>query len=73
MNFNNKLIFQNSTQFGLILGHNTSEALLEFFDNAYGTILKKKVLAIFLYFSKAFDTVYNGIFMRKLELYDFRG
>ena len=71
-NFNNKLISLNYNQVGLILVHNTFDALLEFFNNAYGTLLKKKIPTIFLSFSKAFDIVDNGTFMRKLEFYGFR-
>ena len=54
VDFINKFNIINSNQFGFIPDHKTSDALLEFLDNAYEAMNKNIVLlAIFLDFSKA--------------------
>ena len=58
IDFINKFNILSSNQFWFTPDHNTSDALLEFIDNACEAISKNKLLlAIFLDFSKAFDTV----------------
>ena len=73
-NFIDKFNLIGRNQFGFLAGHNTSDALLEFLDKAYDAINQNKVLlAIFLDFSKAFDTVDHEILLKKLDFYGFRG
>ena len=62
IDFINKFNILNSDQFVLIPDHNTSNALLEFLDNAYEAMNKNNVLlAISRDFSKAVDTVDHEI------------
>ena len=69
INFINKFNFLITNRFGFIPDHNTSDALLELLDKAYEAINKNKVpLAIFLDFSKAFDTVDCDIQLLIVEL-----
>ena len=73
MDYINKFNILNSNQFEFIPDHNTFDALLEFIDNTYEAMNENKViLAIFLEFSKAFDTVDHKILLRKLKFYGFR-
>ena len=61
-------------QFGFQTGLNTNDAILEFLDNAYHSLDKKKfLLAIYLDFSKAFDTVNHNILLLKLDNFGIRG
>ena len=49
-----------------LAGQNTSDALPEFLDKFYDTINQNRViLTVFLYFSKAFDTVDHEILLKK--------
>ena len=54
-------------QFGFPKNSNTSDAIIEFFDYVYSSLdSKQSTIAVYLNFSKAFDTVNHNIFMSKL-------
>ena len=63
-----------SNQFGFRSNYSTSDPVLQFIDHC-GHSLDKKVhtIAVFLDFSKAFDTVNKNIMIQKLEHVGFRG
>ena len=56
----------NTNQIRFLAVQNTSDALTGFSDKAYDTINQNRVLlTVFLYFSKAFDTVDHEILLKK--------
>ena len=72
--FINKFKLINQNQFGFQKNKNTSDAILEFLDNVYDSFNENDMLlAIYLDFSKAFDTLSFDILLRKLEFMGFRG
>ena len=68
----NNILYNN--QFGFRPGCSTSDAVLQFADDCVTALDKKQfTIAIFLDFSKAFDTVNKDIMIRKLQRLGFRG
>ena len=63
-----------TNQFGFHKNSNTSDAIIEFLDYVYSSLdSKQSAIAIYLDFSKAFDTVNHNILMSKLLHNDVRG
>ena len=64
----------NPNQFGFQKNKCTSDAILEFLENVNDSFNEKQYyLAIFLDFSKAFDTICHEILLKKIEHMGFRG
>ena len=56
-----------TNQFGFRKNSNTSDAIIEFLDNVYSSLdSKQSTIAVYLDFSKAFNTVNRNILMSKL-------
>ena len=63
-----------TNQFGFWKNSNTSDAIIEFLDYVYSSLDKKQsTIAVYLDFSKAFDTVNHQILMSKLQHNVIRG
>ena len=63
-----------TNQFGFRKNSNTSDAIIEFLDYVYSSLDKKQsTIAVYLDFSKTFDTVNHEILMSKLQHNGIRG
>ena len=57
-----------ANQFSFRKNSNTSDAIIEFLDYIYSSLDKKQsTIAVYLFFSNAFDTVNQEILMSKLQ------
>jgi len=63
-----------NNQFGFRKNNNTADAILEFLDCVYNSLSNKEALiATFLDFSKAFDTICHDVLLDKLDYMGVRG
>ena len=63
-----------TNQFGFCNNSNTSDAIIEFLDYVYSSLDKKQsIIAVYLDFSKAFNTVNHDILVSELQHNGIRG
>ena len=61
-------------QFGFRANHSTYMAIMSLVDKLNNVVEENKTtLGVYLYLSKAFDTIDHNILLKKLEYYEFRG
>ena len=66
--------FMYTNQFGFRKNSNTSDAIIEFPDYVYSSLdSEQRNIAVYLDFSKAFETVNHNILMSKLRHHGVRG
>ena len=64
----------NTVQFGFLEGMSTQDALLHVTEKIYNNLHNKlSTLAIYIDFSKCFDTLNRNVLLKKLEIYGIRG
>ena len=74
VSFISKYEIIKANQFGFQANKSTSDAIIDFLENLHDAFNEHKhYLAIFLDFSKAFDTICHDILLKKIERMGFRG
>ena len=69
---NNNVLYKK--QFGLQENHSTDHAIIQLVDQISNNFEKNHLtLGVFIDFSKAFNTVDDGIFIKKLDHYGVKG
>ena len=69
---NNNVLYKK--QFGLQENHSTDHAIIQLVDQISNNFEKNHLtLGVFMDFSKAFNTVDDGIFIKKLDHYGVKG
>ena len=64
----------NRVQFGFLSGASTQDALLHVTEKIYSNLNEKlSTLAVYIDFSKCFDTLNRAILLKKLSMYGIRG
>ena len=64
----------NASQFGFLANKSTQDTLLHFTEKIYNNLnIELSTLAIYVDFSKCFDTLNRSILIKKLEIYGIRG
>ena len=70
--YRNKLF--NTSQFGFLAENSTQDAILHVTEKIYDNLNKKlATLAVYIDFSKCFDTLNRAVLIKKLEIYGIRG